>query len=333
MLVFRAGCLATIAALATAGSAQELPVRLDFGYSRNGDAGRLYYRLEYRKAVLSRQAAPFPETPVGDAPKPRNVSQRGDEFTVLLERDRTKLDGTIFDALGLRDLRIPALRNVRLVGALAGRLGESQRMALGFGLETAPLHPLGMGPVANYAMLGILAETRYRDASEGGNEDAASATYRAFAGVTGGRVLTRERAARRDALMAQVEAGAFPAERWAQEARRNKDPEVRAILALAIADFGDDTTDADRHLADVVRAYFVPNQPTSALWLEGEGAYRLDRADEPRFRDTYALTVNWWPAPETPDRLRVQLRYENGFRRADPGRRTVGWQVTVGFAF
>ncbi|MCO5295359.1 MAG: hypothetical protein M9921_00730 [Fimbriimonadaceae bacterium] len=327
-----ATALLLILALSQA-DAQSLPVRLDVGYSHTEASGRLFYRLEYRKAVLSKQGAPFAETPVGDAPQPRNLSGRGDDFSLVLERDQTRLDGALFDALGLRDFRVPALRNVRLVGGLAGRFGEAQRLSLGFGLESVPIHPLGIGAVSNYAMLGLLGESLYRDASEGGNEDAVSATYRVFAGISGGRVLTRERVLKRDDLAARVEAGEFPFERWPQEARRNRDPEVRAILSLAIADFGGQPDEARPNLLRVVRAYYVPDQPSLALWFEGEGAYRLDAAEGPRYRDTIALSANWWPAPETPERLRVQMRYENGFRRADPTRRSTGWQVTLGFAF
>lgn len=322
-----------VATLCVASAQQQLPVRLDVGYTHQDEAGRLYYRLEYRKATLSRQAAPFAETPVGDAPRPRNLSGRGDDFSVLLERDQTKLDGTIFDALGLRDFRVPALRNVRLVGGLAGRFGADQRLSLGFGLESAPIHPLGVGSIPNYAMVGVLGEARYQDASEGGNQDAVSATYRVFAGVSGGNVLTRERSLERDALIERVEAGAFPFENWAREAQKNRNAEVRAMFALALADYGADPDHARENLLRVVRAYYVPNQPSTALWLEGEGAYRLDGTSDERWRTTYALTANWWPAPETPDHLRVQFRYENGFRRADPSRRSSGWQLTLGFAF
>lgn len=313
--------------------AQERPVRLDVGYGFGDGDGRFHYRLEYRGATVSQRGRPLEETSIGDAPRPRNVSMRGDELSAVIERDRGSLDGALFDVLGLRDFRVPALRDVRFVGQASGRMGDGQRLSLAFGLESAPFHPLGVGGVANYAMVGVIGESRFRAAAEGGNEDALLGTVRMFAGASAGAVLRAERRDKRDGLLASVSAGTFPFSEWPNLARKHRDPEVRALLSLALADYGGDAARATENLATVVRDYFRPDQPTVALWFEGEGSYRVDRASEARWRETVAGTVTWWPVPAQPEALRLQLRYENGFRRASPLERSVGWTVTLGVAF
>ena len=326
--------VATAVAAAVVGiaGAQGSVWRLDVGYAwGSGEQTPLAYRLAYRGAPVSGQGVLPKPTHIGDGILSAG-SSRGDDFAVSLERDRASFDGALFDVLALKDLGLDALRNARFAASVSGRFGQKPRLTARFGLESAPVHPLGIGGVSNNLVLGLGGQTRHAWYTGGVSDDDFVASYRGFVGTSLGRVLTAERRTHRDDILGQVRRGAFPPEKWAASSRTHRDRDVRAVLALAILEAeGQPGTQAG--LERVVEAYFGAVQPELALWFDGEGAYRLDPGVGARWRDTYAWTLTWWPAAQNPDSVRVQLAYENGFRAASPETRSAGWIVRLSVAF
>lgn len=329
----RVGCAAAVVAVGLVqGWAQGSVWRLDVGYAwGSGPATQVAYRLSYRGAPVSSQGEVPEATSIGSGILSAG-SSRGDEFAVSLERDRASFDGALFDVLALRDLRLDALRDARFAAAVSGRFGQRPRLTTRFGLESAPFHPWGVRSVSNNLVLGLSGQMRHAWYAGGASDDDLVATYRGFMGASFGRVLTVGRRARRDALLEQVRKGAFPPERWPVLARTHRDRDVRAVLSLAILE-AEGNTGTQAELERVVVGYFGAVQPQFALWFDGEGAYRLDPGVGARWRDTYAWTLTWWPAAQSPDALRVQIVYENGFRAGAPDVRSAGWIARLSVAF
>ena len=325
-------CVAVAAVLAGGSWSQVAPWRIDVGYAWSGGSpSQFSYRLAYRGVPVTRAGALPTPTSIGEGILSA-ASAAKDAFGVSLERDRASFDGALFDLLALKALDVEALRNARFAASVSGRFGQRPRLTTRFGLESAPVHPLGVGGVSNNLVLGLSGQMRRAWFDGGVSDDDLVASYRAFVGKAFGGVLTVARRAHRDGILEEVRRGGFPPDRWVRLSRSHADRDVRAILALAIAEAeGEPGTQA--LLERVVSAYFGPVQPQFAVWFDAEGAYRLDPGEGAPWRDTYAWTLTWWPAAQVPDALRVQLLYENGFRAAAPDVRSAGWILRLGIAF
>ena len=312
--------------------------RLDAGYTRlyNGPRNSaLYYKLEYR-GQLMKQFGQAPEfASIGDRPLPPNVAGNGDDFILSIERDRGTLAGSLFDALGLKDIHLHSsfLSDLNVVAQVAGKTGNGGHTNAAFGLETKPLHPLRQTffPVSNYLMLGAVGQTH--SPSEG--SDSGLLTYRSFVGKAFGDVVSAAQEETYRSLMKRLENGEFP---FSKENDLLRDPDLGPVILAMQADepvVGPLTAgNWDARLRSALVDYFyTKNNPTFAFWFESDGQYRFTTGPDRRFGSIVAFTLNFWPVPAHPDQMRFQVRYENGFARADPSRRTDDLILTLGFSF
>jgi len=313
--------------------------RLDAGYTRlyNGPRDHaLYYKLEYR-GQLMKQFGQAPEfASIGDRPLPPNVAGDGDDFILSIERDRGTLAGSLFDALGLKDIHLHSsfLSDFNVLVQVAGKMGSGGHTNAAFGLETKPLHPLRqtLFPVSNYLMIGAIGQAH--SPTEG--DDSGLLTYRSFVGKAFGHVVSAAQEEEYRSLVVDVTAG-----KYKFEDRQSLSLQTTGIGPVIFAMLADEpvvgpltAANWDERLRSALVDYFyTKNSPTVALWLESDGRYRFTTGPDRKFASVWAFTFNFWPVPDRPDQMRIQVRYENGFTRADPTTRTNDVILSLGFSF
>jgi hypothetical protein len=226
--------------------------------------------------------------------------------------------------------------------------------------------------ITNFIVFGLLGERQNREVSEGGNTDGALATYRAFIGQTYGWKQSRQTGKISDLLVKAVLDKGKTANAAIAWRKANLPPageldtsHVHVVIAMVDANLkskhvgrarpgatlqereeldrrwradpaADSPTEWEEGVREFVRSYTArrTEHPTYGLWLESAGWYTVSGTPNlSRFQNIYAATFTWWLDPDSSNDLKLQIRYENGFLRADPVSRRHFLGATIGLTF
>lgn len=342
---------------------------LDAGYLRqfsNGSDDALYYRLEYRGKELKAKGVPAKEanlqTPTRVKPLVGGVSS----LFFKLDRGSPKLDGGLFDSLGLAPINFGKTR-LRGTAEISGRL-DARQVNFAFGVETPEdtiRKALGIDKVlrkhfiTNWIVVGAAGERRERDGSLGGDEDVALVTYRAFFGRADATVISEARIRTADMMEADIRklladylalpdpnATNDPAEK--ERRKKLRDAFVAGLEAnptragdrfrlLLLDDQVPNILDrfSDEKIKGIVKNYRTQkDRPSVALYLENSGWWTItDPTAGRRFNNLFAATATYWMNPASDKPTFLRLRYENGRERGAPTVKKNMLLMTVGMYF
>ena len=325
--------------------------KLDLGYQRGLDdanANQFYYRLEYRGKLLKQEGTPISAAaPNSPPPAPEAFKPTGDTNNLVLnlERGAANLGGGFLDILSLPvEFKSGALQDLRGVLRASGTL-DGKQLNLAAGLEGPPFHPLaGVNKqtkcsITNWLIFGLAGQAHYGGEDAGKQQQNLAATYRFFVG----RGFDWVRSKKLDpALRAQIMAKApnlVAAKGFlATPEGRSSDKKSAPVAYDYIYQASEAVTD-EEYLGKIDQLLKAetspPDQPSSALWVEGAGWYNTTGrlGDEPRYSSLLAATATWWPQPQEGGKQRVALRYELGRERAAPEVRLNRLILSISAAF
>jgi hypothetical protein len=257
-----------------------------------------------------------------------------------------KLTGDLFDAINLHELAVPKVDLGRyFYGAsrVAGAFDGSSFNAAA-GVEAFPLHLTQLGlnkklDTANWLVPGVLVSQAWERGQDA--ETSGIATYRMFVG----RAFGWSRSAA-DPTPFDIDEFVKKHPDFASFEKFYREIQGRPLNAaksveedFVVNQFGRVSADP-AHFETLLRGAFqrgIQNyhlQPTHAFWLESKGWYTFSGPSQgPRWKPLVALVVTVWGDFGAKARSQFQIRYENGFDRADPKTRQNRLLVTLGLNF
>lgn len=291
-----------------------------------------YYKILLRDRVLSKRGTKVdlldPSQQFAFPDQSQDISNDTPGFLFDLATGSGTGVGDFFQTLGTRSIRGPSLNlsPFRTTGNLVARL-DGKEIGATVTVDTPSLHVPNLRgkpkqSIANWLVLGVGGQGKWQHGiPDAVNAGAAVATFRGFLGTAWGWRPSRSRSMPFTIETLLKKYPTFESMKKRREDLYTSDPtqleSIMDSIVVNISGLSAPPSGQAEYEGAVRRAFDAERKsyalaPTSAIWIESNGAYQFTGTTSLRFQRNVAVSYTlWWDTGST-SRSMLQFRYENG---------------------
>lgn len=320
------------------------PIQINYGFTRDYIANKnaTFFKLEYNDRVI-KQSGTKPNPLELDSSDNIHAKDDKDGISLAFRRGVGSLTGNLIDGLALQPFKLPwaNAKDVMVSGGIHLSLENSRRIEADLGLQFRALHIANHAGITNWATIGA----EHASASYGGGTgslDSDILTFRAFAAKSFIHVTKQAMFDAKKAAMKELDDHAKTyndAKKYLADIK-DSDPESKKELGNIFEQYNDANVEtrgnwydyASKYLNGLLRQYYDVSRVQ--LFAEAQGQYSLSKTVEfRRYNSLWAAGFSVDLSPNVDKTTFIDIRYENGYLRADPSKANCALLISLGLRF